>query len=746
VPRLEPVAGRPVSLPPRPEAVAGREDLLAVLSDRLAGGDRPWPRVVALHGMGGSGKTTLAAEYAHRHLDEVGLAWQFPAEDPTVLQAEFGRLAALLGAAGGLADPRDPVAAVHAVLADRPRGWLLIFDNAPGPAAVRDFLPAAGRGQVLITSRHGLWPAGQGLDVPVLDRAVAAAFLSNRTDDPDQDAASALAGELGGLPLALAHAAAYMAATGTSLARYLELFRRRRSEVLARRVDDPAHPAGVAATLGVALSELEAGAPAAAGLLRLLACLAPEPVPVSMFLHNSQNALSADSVVDDVLVPLLGDELAIGDAVTALRRYSLVTPAGGGMVVTHRLVQAVTVDQMAADLAAGWRRAAAGLVEAAIPADTGERQAWEECAVLLPHARAVLDLTSYGMWQMALALGNSGSYPAARDLFAQIAQARENAGDHGPEHSDTLAARNALAVFTGHAGDAAGARDLLAALLPARELVLGADHPDILTTRHQLATFTGHAGDAAGARDLLAALLPDTERVLGPEHPHTLAARHQLATYTGDTGNAAGARDLLAALLPDTERVLGPEHPSTLTTRHQLATYTGHAGDPAAARDLLAALLPVKERVFGPEHPSTLSTRHQLASYTGQAGDPAAARDLLAALLPVRERVSGPEHPSTLTTRHQLANCTGDMGDPAAARALFAALLPDTERILGPEHPETLAVRHQLAAYTGEAGDPAGAGDLYAALLPVKERVLGPEHPSTLTTRRQLAYWRRRAD
>ena len=41
-------------------------------------------------GWAGAGKTSVAVEYAHRHLAEVGLAWQFPAEDPAVLAAEFG--------------------------------------------------------------------------------------------------------------------------------------------------------------------------------------------------------------------------------------------------------------------------------------------------------------------------------------------------------------------------------------------------------------------------------------------------------------------------------------------------------------------------------------------------------------------------------------------------------------------------------------------------------------------------------
>jgi hypothetical protein len=56
-------------------------------------------------------------------------------------------------------------------------------------------------------------------------------------------------------------------------------------------------------------------------------------------------------VVTSVLAPLLEDPLAAGDAIGALRRYSLVTPATGGSASMHRLVQAVTADQMPAELA-----------------------------------------------------------------------------------------------------------------------------------------------------------------------------------------------------------------------------------------------------------------------------------------------------------------------------------------------------------------------------------------------------------
>ena len=726
-------AGRALRLAPRPMFLAGRDDLLAALKARLTGDDGAGPRVAALCGLGGAGKTSVAVEYTHRQLGQVAVAWQFGAEDPAVLAAGFGELAAQLGAA----DRGDPVAAVHAVLAASQAPWLLVFDNAPDRASVAAFVPPAGPGRVLITSRNQIWPPGQALVVPVLDPQVAVEFLVSRTGDADRRAARELADVLGGLPLALEQAAAYVQASGETLAGYLALFRQRRADLLGRG-EPTGYPETVATTWRLTFEEVQHVAPGAAGLLRLLAFCAPEAVPLRLLLQPRPGlAGQLASEVAPVLLPLLEDRLAANDAVAALRRYSLVTPAADRSVLVHRLVQAVTTDQMPAELKQAWRQAAAALIEAAIPADTELPATWSACAVLLPHARVALADDSAGMARIANYLGSSGSYAAARDLQRRILDARERA--LGPEDPDTLAARHRLASWTGQAGDLADARDLFAALLPVRERVLGPEHPRTLAAWHELARWTGHMGDPAVARDLFAALLSVEERVLGPEHPDTLTARHQLARWTGEAGDAAGARDLFAALLPVRERVLGPDDRETLTTRHHVATWTGEAGDRAAARDLLAALLPVRERVLGLDHPDTLTTRHQLARWTGQAGDAAGARDLLAAVLPVRERVLGPEHPRTLATRHHVARWTGQVGDAAGARDLFAAVLPVRERVLGPEHPDTLATRHQLARFTGQAGDAAGARDLFAAVLPVRERVLGPEHPRTLATRHQLA-------
>ena len=247
--------------------------------------------MVVLSGLAGSGTTSAAVEYAYRHLATTRIVWQLSAEDPAVLAAEFGQLAAQLRTGRSALDPRDPVATVHAMLAAYSAEWLLVFDNAADMASVAAFLPPAGPGRVLITSQNRNWP-GQPMDVPVLAPELAAEYLVGRTDDANWQAARDLADELGGLPLALEQAAAYIQATGGNLAGYLALFRRRRAEMLVRG-EPTGYDKTVASTWALAFDRLQQTAPGAGGLLRLLAFCAPEAIPLRLLLQPSPGSPSS---------------------------------------------------------------------------------------------------------------------------------------------------------------------------------------------------------------------------------------------------------------------------------------------------------------------------------------------------------------------------------------------------------------------------------------------------------------------
>ncbi|MBR7835420.1 tetratricopeptide repeat protein [Actinospica durhamensis] len=671
--------------------LVGREGLLADLAAESAPGGGVSVRV--LSGLGGVGKTSVAVEFAHRGASRYGLVWQFNAEDPAALAAQVGQLACALGVAGR---PGDLLTAVHARLAGMRERWLLVLDNVMDPAVVRQLVPSAGPGDVVITSQRADWPDGWMLPVPVLARAAAVDFLLAHAHDEDAEAAGRVADALGSLPLALAQGAAFLRKTGRPTARYLDLLSSERARVLGRVVGG-GYGRAVAGAWSAAVDQARE-TPGALGLLRLLACCAPDAVPVRLLLPDGRKLPGGiDRDVARQLSVLTADRLALDEALIALSDFSLIGPVRAGMVSVHRLVQANTMDALDEASRDAWRTAAASLIVRALPDDPGIPGGWPRFAALLPHAEAVLPPWHVGMNHLAVFLFQSGSHHAAR-----------------------AAARRLLTACTWR---------------------YGAYHRGTLTVRYNLARFTGSAGDAMAARDMFAELVLICERIKGYEHTETLIARNQLASHTGEAGDAARARDMFAELLPVEERVQGPEHPSTLTTRHNLAYWTGLAGDVVAATEMLAALLPVRGRVLPAGDPETLTTAFVLARFIGEAGDAAMARDMLADLLPLRARIQGPEHPETLITRSELARFTGTAGDLFAAREMLAELLPVHERVAGPVHPAALTTRHNLAQFTGLTGDEAGAREMFVRLLPVRERVQGPEHPDTLSARRGLATW-----
>ena len=138
---------------------------------------------------------------------------------------------------------------------------------------------------MLITSQNPNWPHGQALEVPVLDTEVAADFLVTRTGDPDRQAARELAGELGGLPLALEQAAAYILATGGSLAGYLASVPATAAPTCWAAASRPGTAGRWPPPGRWRSAELEQSAPAAVGLLRLLAFCAPEAIPLRLLLQ-----------------------------------------------------------------------------------------------------------------------------------------------------------------------------------------------------------------------------------------------------------------------------------------------------------------------------------------------------------------------------------------------------------------------------------------------------------------------------
>jgi hypothetical protein len=376
-------AGRGWTIPPPVPSFIGRDEQLATLRMQLAsGGGATLVPTATLYGSGGIGKTQLALAYAQRYRADYELGWWVPAE------TELGVLTALasLGVALGLPAELPPVElAVGAREALGKRsGWLLLLDNAPDPTAVVDFLPGAGGGHVLVTSRNPAWQGvAEPIAVDLLPLGEAVGLLQRRSGDTDTLAATRLAEALGRLPLALEQAAAYAAQRHLSLADYLELFDERRAELLA--LGRPlAYHGTVDATFTLVLDRLRETSPAALVLLQLCALLAPDKLPLLLL-------LSRPALLPAPLDAAAADPVQRGEVVGLLYQEGLLTHNADDTARVHRLVQAVILGQLQGGDRAQRTAQAVNLLAELFPNKGDEPDHWSRCEQLFMHTQSVLD-------------------------------------------------------------------------------------------------------------------------------------------------------------------------------------------------------------------------------------------------------------------------------------------------------------------------------------------------------------------
>ena len=220
----------------------GREEILEALHTQLH-----VEQVVALtqsyalRGLGGIGKTQIALEYAYRYALEYSAIFWIEAETIEHVMSSLLRIVELLQLPERQeTDQQRIVAAVQRWLSTHNSRWLLIWDNVEDLELLQRLLPPTRQGATLITTRHqALGTLARGMDLAPMEREEGMLFVLRRAKvlEPEATsermhqlavsmpaeyaAAEKLVAAMGGLPLALDQAGAYIEETGCSVSAYL---------------------------------------------------------------------------------------------------------------------------------------------------------------------------------------------------------------------------------------------------------------------------------------------------------------------------------------------------------------------------------------------------------------------------------------------------------------------------------------------------------------------------------------------
>jgi tetratricopeptide (TPR) repeat protein len=726
-------------VPTRNASFTGRNEVLERLHDQLIGNSTAAVLPVALHGQGGVGKTQVAQEYAHRFMADYDLVWWVPSEQRDLINPGMAELAQHLGVRPLDSTAETAAAVREALRRGRPYDrWLLIFDNVDEPGEVEQFFPGPGPGHVIVTSRNPAWSKlAEPIPVDVFSRAESLDYLQRRVRSLSADDADLVAEELGDLPLAIEQAAAWLAATGMAATEYVTQIRRRFADTMGL-AQPTNYPTSVAVTYQLSFERLKSQSPAAARLLELCACFAPDPISLTL--------LSSDEMVKS-LTPydrrLRAARTVLGLLITDITRFSLAKvdrEMTSNSIQVHRLVQAAIRDQMTpAAYLDETMHEVHKILAGARPrqGDTDDPSNWARYDLIWPHldpseiwncddeeARQLLiDRVRY-LWKR-------GDFEDALEVAHKLEEQWKE--KIGPDDEQTLSLRFHIANVLRSQGRFDAAHQLDTEIFGKQQEALGDDHPSTLLTAGSL------GGDLRGLGRFRDALELDEEtwgrnkELLGPDDPSTLSSANNLAVDLRLVGDCFRARDLDRETRNYRQVVLGPDHPYTLHSASMLARDMREAGDYAGSVDRLQETYQRYLTVLGEEFVDTLRTGKSLAVSLRKVGRLDDAFALTQEIDGTYERTYGARHPDSLACKLNLACDLSARDKKTDAYEVASKVLEAYRATIGSNHPFTLVAENNISTYLRGVGSVREALDVADQTLIAMERALGGDHPFTLS-------------
>jgi tetratricopeptide (TPR) repeat protein len=695
-------------IPHRNVDFTGRVPELEMMHDDLNSGQPPHVQVIA--GMGGIGKTELATEYIYHYIDEYEIIWWIRAEHHDRVRDALVKLAQRLGLREATSDSgrdRAITAVLETLQSDVQRSWLLVYDNAVDLLELQKYLPTSRPGgHIIITSRQLNWPSfivADGIELLPFTEHEAISFLrgkvpglaardgrSQLTEEEDAHRSSdarRLAADLGHLPIAIDHAAAYLAETGQSVDEYLSRFAENAHQLLSQQPGDSDLPAPISGTWTMSTRLLT---PDAEHLFNLCAFFSPEPIAAELFLQGTAG-------IDHP--PGLGEFLSSSHrfraAESQLHRLSLVRVDGArDLIQMHRVVQAVTqgrLRQDRADMFYAYRAAVDMLLANSNPGNPDHSSSDATYDLSLQHLEsnhrflrtdnaALRDLIIDQVRRLRLRGAHVEALQFGQDVLGVW---RERLGENDLQVL-TMAVEVAVAMYIG--GRSADAHDLILQIHPLLQQYTDGDGLKVL-----LLCEVFYAEDLRAhsqfreALELDLGILPKFETAFGVDHERTMNVRNNLAIDYLRLGRFQEALEVDQHNLEDRRRVLGPNDLITLNSYSAVARDLRSLGFYQESLDIARKTVKAFDALGGRENPFWLDACDGFATALRKSGHHWNALQESEQVLHRYRDYLGVDHMHTLRAAANLINARRAVGDLVGAEELARETLEACLRSGGPE-------------------------------------------------------------
>ncbi|QRV95672.1 kinesin light chain [Ceratobasidium sp. AG-Ba] len=620
-------------------AFTGREHQISQISECLIGPPNE-RRVSVVHGIGGSGKTQIALKVVERTQNKWSDIIYLDASSEKTLESALKDFA-LVKQIGNTH--------IHATqwLETSIAPWLMIFDNANDPKlCLTGYIPRGLHGSILITTRLrclALLSQGPGSDFTIgsmeANEAVDLLIKQARREKKDltkkeQEAAAMLVEDVGCLPLAIVHAAAYMWCSQISITKYRDQCREHMQDALERYSNLPASPGQYEKTVYTTwTADYKRLSSRSQQLLWLLAFMSKENIKeetfqratthidreliipigaedeaswqyirsyLQLFVKDEKwNSIVFSTTMDELLSYSLVDYDRVHDAYTL---HVLVQDwVRSNSLMPHSTMQAQKHTSHLLALSVDW------------PPDPG---AIAYCIDMISHVNQVLDNLvaldpNDAMW-FALAYEQNGLWQKEEELWDQVIEAERTL--LGDNHPHTLASLGNLAATYFNQRRFDQAEKLQLKILNALRKCPTEDRSNVLVHINNLASTYRRNGQWAMAENLQVWVMNEMKQTHGMQHSSTLMCMQNLSSLYSKLHQFDKAEALEQQILDARKAQFGERHADTLSAMSRLAEIYFCQGRSNEAEELQARVVAGSKLLLGSKHRRTVRAQSRLVA------------------------------------------------------------------------------------------------------------------------------------
>ncbi|KAK7887345.1 hypothetical protein LTR67_009765 [Exophiala xenobiotica] len=721
----------------------GRQEQLNRIDEYFSNAAADERHVLILQGMGGQGKSQIALKCCREWPSRYAETFWLNASSEMMAVQSLERVAAEIGQPlTGIDDARERIRLVVRALARRTERWFLVLDNYDDPdhfTTIEQFIPSCGVGDILITTRsRGLEGLGKVLIVPPMTQQEGTELLlrDHPTTEVEahQESSSKIVQRLGGLPLALDQAAAfirYKQLRLDQLDEFLTLYEAQREQVLrhtprfwkygtlqvdGKEEDNPAICAFT--TWEMSFQQLEEGEARRRDIehfFTVSAFLQPDHIGESLFRHYWESTQSAPAWMrifshkdfkrkechqspnpEGVSKSdLEGHPVALSESGSGAAgcETPMVSQLPWNADLFWDLISKAYDLSLLDSIASGASSDVSRFSLHPVICDWLQLRVGEEsshefvCEAIEMVADSVRQMDGYV----------NHSLQARMILLGHVDTCVENNQRFSPDSRrlgqelSTCAAAKWFASFYRDQGRYRVAEGLCRQVYDTRRKTIGIEDASTLASMNDLATLLTDQGKCGEAEEMHRETLKLTRKVLGDQHPETLSSMNNLATLLSDQGKYGEAEEIHRETLKLRRKVLGEEHPWTLTSMNNLADTLRCQRKYEEAEEIHRETLKFKRKVLGEEHPSTLISINNLALTLSRQRKYEEAEEIHRETLKLKRKVLGEEHPSTQSSVYNLADLLAERSRFVEATILYERAVAGYQRVLGTDHPDTRA-------------------------------------------------------